>query len=123
MLQFKLVAAILAITTTVYASGGATCLYCKHQDTTAGMLYNYGYCPNTNKCYVDVWNHMNAWCDTAWIDGYSLDLQEDCLAVNAGAANCLNFVSSTEYAAKNLTGTKSLAEGQFCTISVDATGY
>ena len=57
------------------------CNYCKHQDTMAGPLYSFDYCMETDKCFQDVWNHPNAWCPTSWVSGYSLDLGENCKAI------------------------------------------
>ena len=104
----------------VSAAGSSTCLYCKHQDTTAGLFYSYSYCKPDDKCYDDVWNRMNAWCTESWIEGYQLSLESEC---NATPGMCQNFVSTGEFASKNLTGTRSLQAGEYCTITIDATAY
>ena len=69
------------------------------------MFYNYGFCKESDECYLDVWNHMNAWCKEEWIDGYSISLESDC---NATPGMCQSFVSTPEFAEKNVTGTRSL---------------
>ena len=112
--------AVLAILVIEQVSATATCLYCKQMDTTSGMFYSYGYCPSSDKCYLEVWNHPNAWCNEAWVDGYTLDLNDNC---KAGIAICQPFVSSEMYSDRNLTGTRTLQAGEMCTIEIDAKNY
>ena len=100
------------------SAGIAPCQNCKLQDTYSGPFYSYGYCPLSQTCYEDVWNHPNAWCEVEWRDGYSLDLVEDC---QTDTAICQPFTSSSLYEGKNLTGTRTLQGGESCVIEVDAT--
>ena len=109
---------VMMAVATVAATGA--CNYCKLMDTYSGMFYNYGYCPTNDKCYLEVWNRPNAWCNTTWVDGYKLDLFEDC---KAGKGICQPFVSSEQYNGKNLTGTRPLQVGEYCDIEIDAKNY
>ena len=106
--MFKIILAFLSTATLVSAAGIASCLYCKQMDTYSGMFYSYGYCPSSKKCLLEVWNHPNVYCNEAWVDGYTLDLDNDC---DAGIAICQPFVSSSAYSNKNLTGTRTLQAG------------
>ena len=93
----------------ITAAASGNCNYCKHQDTIAGPLYSFGYCKTLDTCYEDVWNHQNAWCPEAWIDGYALDLEVAC---ENTIGLCQPFVSSNQYDARNLTGVRTLQAGQ-----------
>ena len=64
----------LIVLVATVSAGFGPCQNCKMQDTYSGPFYSYGYCPLSKTCYEDVWNHPNAWCETQWLDGYSLDL-------------------------------------------------
>ena len=48
----------------VFAQASQDCLYCKRADTTAGFLYDFGYCDDTaiggdKKCVSDPGNYIN----------------------------------------------------------------
>ena len=108
---------MLAITT-VAATGN--CNYCKLMDTYSGMFYSYGFCQSSDTCVLEVWNHPNAWCNETWVEGYTLDLVANC---EAPAQICQAYVSSDQYANKNVTGTRSLQKGEMCTMTIDAKNF
>ena len=118
--MFKIILSFIATSALVYAAGIPSCLYCKQMDTYSGMFYSYNFCKSNNKCTLEAWNKPNLYCDVAWVDGYTLDLDMDC---DAGIAICQPFVSSSAYSNKNLTGTRTLQAGEMCTISIDAKAY
>ena len=122
-IKFLLAAVLLLIAVQAQTPAKTgNCNYCKLQDTIAGPLYSFGYCVLTDQCYADVWNRQNAWCPDTWIDGFNLDLQEHCNATKA-AGSCHQFVASNKNANKNETFTSELQMGQYCTITVDASGF
>ena len=107
------------------ASATQTCLYCKRMDTNAGFLYSYQYCESEDLCILDSWNLINLkeTCTTTPIDGYTLDIDNNCLA---GVAKCGSFISS-----ESAKGTEQIKYDKFtivgnnqkCTIEVDATAF
>ena len=76
----------------------------------SGPIYSFGYCASTDLCFADVWNHQNAWCPESWIDGYNLDLEDNCKATLA-VGSCHQYVSGSKFANKNETFTSELLMG------------
>ena len=72
-----------------------TCLYCKRMDTTSGFLYNYDFCPDSERCLENPREYINLdlICPGARIRGYALDIKDNC---DAYESSCAGFVSSPE---------------------------
>ena len=97
------------------------CMYCKLLDTQASFLYSYSYCADTKTCLQDAWNFPNQWCKSGWVPGYSLDIDKDCKAEDAGIGECPGFVSKPELLGETPQYlTRMLTAGKKCTLTIDA---
>ena len=67
----------------VDAKASAMCLYCKRMDSFNSFLYSYSYCKTSDKCLERQWNYVNQYCTSKWIEGWMLDIDEDCEADQA----------------------------------------
>ena len=64
---------------------------------------------------------MNEWCNSTWIQGYALDIKEDCKAT---LSKCEDFVSMSAYDHVAKKSDKStLKIGNMCVVTIDATGF
>ena len=57
-------------------------------------MYSYSWCPSSDVCQPDLWNNLNAWCEVGWIEGYKLDIVNDCGAIEDPAFCPAELVSS-----------------------------
>ena len=99
-----------------------TCMYCKRMDTNSGFLYSYNYCPESGyeSCVADSWNYINTQCAEPLIEGWQLDIEEDC---QASRQICFDFISN-KLAEDNPKSTSvDLGINSMCTIMVDATKF
>ena len=99
------------------------CLKCKHIDTLSSFLYSASYCAEKDECLQDQWNYKNSFCATEWINGWKLDIDEDCSARDGGVGACKPFISSMDQVGYNDTRSITLPAGNKCTIEVDATDF
>ena len=80
---------------------------------------SYSYCPTTAVCQFNEVDYINKWCELQWKQGWMIDILGDCNA--QPNPDCLNFVSDPEKYGQYFNETQYLSEGEYCTISVDAT--
>ena len=99
--------------------GSGKCINCKFKDTYSGPFYSYKYCKPKDLCLEDAWQHYNAYCQESWKDGYNLDIEKDCRSTVAPDW-CQSFESDPKQSGVNTTGTKTLRQNEWCTISIDA---
>jgi hypothetical protein len=83
-------------------------------------LHFYSYCPELDECLPDKWNFYNKFCPSAWKEGYLLDIDADCEAVEAKAICPPKIIGSDKNAGTFHNFTKYLPMGGKCTIEVDA---
>ena len=106
-------AAVMAVA----VEGTQQCLYCRRQDQRAGFLVSYSYCEKDDYCLKDAWNYINKGCDGGWRQGSQYELSfckpED--------HECPTYVATREDHQEYKNSTWSLAEGEQCTVTIDAT--
>jgi len=54
------------------------CMSCKRKDTQTAFSFGLSYCKATDECLEDAMNYINKWCPTYWVDGWMIDINEDC---------------------------------------------
>ena len=96
------------------------CMYCLNSDSNAGFMFSYSFCKKTGTCVADEWNKINAWCDEGWIDGYKLDLVDDC---NALAADPIVYESFNIFDGYQSSKTIPLSPGFYQDIEINAKSY
>ena len=102
-------------------------MYCKRADSNAGYMTTFSYCPDdlNQKCIMNYWLFINApqICLKNAIDGWNLDIDEDCKSKAAQASVCpTTFVSDPEKIGTTVAPRSVvLGENTRCTIEVDAT--
>ena len=107
-----------AVIMTVKAAS-SNCMHCKKMDSSSTFLYSWSYCKETDECLADVWNYINAFCPTNWVQGWMIDIDADCAATEAVGV-CDPYVSTKEAYGQYVNVTKSLPAASKCTVSVDA---
>ena len=114
---------ILLLAGVVYAQKKVpqNCLYCKNMDMEADFMYSYSYCPSSDECVADQWNKFNAWCNEPWVDGYKLDIEQDCLSEKVEP--CITFTSSAIAEGQDISASKTLNAGEVCEVFIDASTY
>ena len=100
---------------------------CKRQDSGAGYMTSFSYCADKQdqKCIKNFWEYIQSQqqCVSTVVDGWLLDIDNDCKAQTALASKCeANFESSEAlYGIKQVPKPLLLAENTKCTIKVDGT--
>ena len=102
-------------------------MYCKRADVNAGYLTTYTYCPDVDneRCIKNFDEYVNPeeQCIIDLKEGWQLDIDADCGAVDATPGLCPSeFITSEALTGTNL-GRKTvlLSENTKCTIMLDAT--
>ena len=108
-----------AVIVTVQAAQSTNCMNCKKLDSSSSFLYSWSYCKWTDECLADVWNYMNAFCPSTWIQGWMIDIDADCEATEAIGV-CDPFVSSKDKYGEYSNVTKSLPPAAKCSVNIDA---
>ena len=65
----------------VIVTASQNCLRCKYIDSNSGFMYNFGYCPENDRCTQDpgayIW-YKSEICPGVSMSGVSLDILETC---------------------------------------------
>ena len=103
------------------------CMYCKRADTNAGYMNSFSFCPDEDneKCFRNFWLYINGGqkCKKSVKDGWTLDVDEDCIsAESTTACSSLSFVSDEEKVGDTIPRRSvALGENTKCTFEIDAT--
>ena len=112
---------LLVVASILVTYVASNCMFCKTMDTRAGFLYSYSYCKESDTCVSDQWDKINAWCDSPWKRGYTLDLETDCDAKIVEP--CLEYNSASIMESQNFTNTQVLGPNEICIVYLDATSF
>ena len=107
------------------ATDSQACMYCKRADTNAGFMTEFSYCPDPEdeQCFKNFWEYIQPTmqCVSDPKDGWTIDIDSDCAALEAGPGLCpTEFVSDKSQYGTTLPGRSVLlGENVKCTIMVD----
>lgn len=114
---------LMALSAQIYFTSSApvpTCMYCHRADMTHIILTSFSYCQASNVCLQDRWMYIDYPCSSGWNLGANVDLLGTC---TPSVTNCNSFVSTSTAAGQQVNYTETLALGEYCNITIDATNY
>ena len=110
----------IALLATIVSAQSETCLYCKRQDSTSAFMHSYSYCVDRDTCLADEIMYINQFCTTTWLNGWQVNIIEDCEAEYQYGV-CEPFLSSPElYGEPASNSSRTLPPGGYCTVYIDA---